>query len=120
MDKYEALYNFWKSFEVTEAYREDTVPDDAKFPYITYEAVSSGFDEDVSASVNVWTRSSAWTQADTLANSIETALKDGGQILHYDDGIIWITANSSFAQDMSDPDDALIRRKLLSVQLHFL
>ena len=120
MDRYEAQYAFWSSFGVP-AYEENTVPDedDITFPYITYEAVSSPWEGDALISASIWTRSTSWLQADTLADAVETALKDGGQILHYDGGIIWMTAESPFAQNMGDPEDDRIRRKLLSCTLHF-
>ena len=34
MTKANAIYNFWNSFGIT-AYEENTVPEDAIFPYIT-------------------------------------------------------------------------------------
>ena len=35
MDKYQAINEFWNRFGVM-AYDENTVPDDAELPYITY------------------------------------------------------------------------------------
>lgn len=130
MDKYQALYRFWASFKVADtdetyipAYEENSVPDadkdNSQFPYITYQAASSVFNGAFSASASVWTRSTSWAQADTIANRIETALKDGGIVLHYDDGTIWISIDSTFAQNMGDPDDNMIKRKLLTVTYNF-
>lgn len=120
MDRYEAQYNFWSSFGVP-AYEVNSVPDldRVTFPYITYEAAAAMFDNDVQLNASIWTRTTSWLQADTLSDAIETALKDGGQILHYTGGTIWITADNTFAQNMGDPDDDRIKRKLLSVVLHF-
>ena len=89
------------------------------FPYITYQAVASGFAEDAPGTANIWTRSTSWKQAAELSDAVETCLKDGGQILHYSSGIIWVTADNPFAQNMGDPDDDRIKRKLLSVVYHF-
>ena len=120
MDKWQAIDTFWNSFGLT-AYEENAVPkaDDVSFPYITYQAMSSTFDNDVSAKASIWTRSDSWQSAANLADQIETALKDGGQVLHYSGGIIWVTADSPFAQNMGDPDDNRIKRKLLSIVYHF-
>lgn len=120
MDKYEAQYNFWHSFGVP-AYEETSVPDadDVVFPYITYQAVNAGFDEDAVVSASVWTRTTSWEQADTLANSIQNALKNGGQVVPYSGGIIWVTPEVPLIQNMGDPNDDQIRRKLITVQLHF-
>ena len=120
MDKWQALYNFWASFGYP-AYEENSVPDakDVTFPYITYQSMSATWDRNSVGSASVWTRSTSWTEADTIANAIETALKDGGQVLHYDDGMIWLTTESPFAQSMGDATDDRIKRKVLSVQYHF-
>ena len=42
MTKAAAIYQFWNSFGLT-AYEENTVPDDAAFPYITYQLVTPCF-----------------------------------------------------------------------------
>lgn len=120
MDRYEALYGFWSSFGVP-AYEENSVPErkDLTFPYITYNAVASPFDSDTVVNASIWTRSTSWLEADTLADAVERELKNGGKILSYATGIIWITPETPLAQSMGDPDDNLIKRKLLTVELHF-
>ena len=120
MDRYEAQYNFWSSFGVP-AYEQNTVPDldDIEFPYITYEAVSSPWEGQTIINASIWSRSTSWLEADTISNAIEAAIKDGGQILHYDGGTIWMTPEDPFAQKMGDPDDDRIRRIYLSVVIHF-
>ena len=77
------------------------------------------FNGDTTASASVWTRSTSWLQADTIANAIEITLRDGGQIMHYEGGMIWVTAGNPYAQNMGDPTDDRIKRKRLSVVLHF-
>lgn len=123
MDKYQAQYAFWASFGV-EAYEANSVPDqdEVQFPYITYEPVSGPFGSDILVSASVWTRSTSWLAADTLAETILARLggRDGGGVtLTYDGGAIWITPEDSYARPMGDPDDDRIKRKVLSVVLHF-
>ena len=120
MDKWEAIHSFWASFSVS-AYEENSVPDldDVIFPYITYEAVDSGFGDDVTGSASIWTRSMSWLSADTLSNTIHDRLKNGGVCIPYDGGIIWMTAGSPFAQSLGDPEDDKIKRKVLNVDYHF-
>lgn len=120
MDRWEAQYAFWSSFGVP-AYEASSVPDrdDVTYPYITYEGASAQFDGDVMRNASIWTRSTSWNTADTLADLIESRLKDGGSIISYSGGMIWITAETPFAQSMGDPDDDRIKRKLLSVVYHF-
>lgn len=121
MDRWQAQYSLWSSYGV-EAYEENSVPDldDLEYPYITYQAVSAGFDGDTMPSVSIWSRSSSWADADALADAIEADIGMGGKSVMYEGGMLWVTANAPFAQSMGDPDDDLIKRKLLSVVLHFV
>lgn len=120
MDKWQALHSFWASFSIP-AYEENSVPDLDKviFPYITYEAINSGFDSDVTGTASVWSRSFSWMAADAIADMIYARLKDGGVTVPYDGGMIWITAGNPFAHSMGDPDDDRIKRKFLQVDYHF-
>jgi len=121
MDRYEALYQFWASFGIP-AFEENSVPtggDYPGYPYITYEAAVGGFDSDVIANGYIWTRSPSWLEADTLADTIEASLKNGGMLLPYTGGAIWITAEPNFAQNMGDQSDNMIKRKILNVTYHY-
>ena len=120
MDRYEAQYRFWSSFGIP-AYEQNSVPDLDKvtFPYITYQAAASPFDGDVSVNASIWTRSTSWLSADTLSDAVEYRLKNGGAVLPYTGGVVWITPDTPFAQSMGDPDDDRIKRKLLTVTCHF-
>lgn len=121
MDKWQAQYKLWSSFGLP-AYDASSVPDgDDKpdFPYITYQGVDGTFNSDIPASVSVWTRDYSWLPANAISDTIYQALKNGGVTVRYDGGIIWITAETPFSQNMGDPDDDLIRRKVLNVLLHF-
>lgn len=124
MDKWQALYSFWAGFGVP-AYEENSVPDarEVSLPYITYEAAAGGFEADIPASTSVWTRSPSWEQADALADTIHDALggrAGGGKLVPYDGGAIWITPEDGFSRSMGDPDDDMIKRKVLSVILHYI
>ena len=59
MTKASALYQFWNSFGLT-AYEENTVPDDAAFPYITYQLVTDSFDREIPLTASLWYRSESW------------------------------------------------------------
>ena len=120
MDKWQAQYSFWSSFGVP-AYEESAVPklDEVTFPYITYQAMSATFDNLAFPNANIWSRSSSWEEADALSDLIENRIKSGGAKIPYDNGILWVTADDVFSRSMADPDDDMIRRKLLSVTLHF-
>lgn len=119
MDRWEAQYSFWASFGVP-AYEENSVPDldEVTFPYITYQAVTSPFDGDAMVNASIWTRSTSWLSADQLSDAVETRLKNGGATVPYTGGLLWYTAETPFAQNMGDPDDDRIKRKLLALILH--
>lgn len=119
-DRWQALYDFWNSFGLP-AYEENSVPDEDKitFPYLTYQAAAARFGGNFAANASVWTRSTSWLEADTISDLIEARIKDGGQVIHYDGGMIWITAEDPFSQSMGDPDDDRIKRKVLRVVYHF-
>lgn len=122
MDKWQAQYKLWSSFGYP-AYDASSVPDGddrPSFPYITYQGVDGTFDSDIPVTISVWTRDYSWNQANEISNTIYHRLKNGGETVRYDEGLIWASAESPFAQNMGDPDDDLIRRKVLNIQLHFM
>lgn len=121
MDRWEAQYNFWSAFGVP-AYEENSVPDldCLTFPYITYKASASGFDEPVTITASIWDRGTSWQRADTLADSIEHNIRTRNPSA-YDNGMYRIyIGNTPFAQNMGDPGDDQIKRKLLTVVFEFM
>lgn len=118
MNRWEAQYSFWSSFGIP-AYDASSVPtgDDAPaYPYITYEGIAMPFGSDTIVNASIWTKSFKWTQANEISDRIEKALPVG---IDYDEGRIWIMPEDVFSQNMADPNDDLIRRKLLTVVMHF-
>lgn len=121
MDKWEAQYAFWRRFGLP-VYEENSVPtgaDRPEMPYITYNAVNSTFGTDASGNASIWTRAYSWAQADELANAVEAVLKDGGAIQRYDGGALWYSPDTVLIQSMGAPNDNLVKRKLISVVVHF-
>lgn len=119
MDRWEALYNFWSSFGVP-AYDDTSVPSDASFPYITYEGQVGPFEQIQTITASIWTESRSWLQADTISDQIEEYIKNmgcpkikGGRYRVY-------IGDTPFAQNMGDPDNDLIKRKLLHVNFEFM
>lgn len=121
MDRWEAQYQFWSGFGVP-AYEQNSVPDadDVTFPYITYQAASSGFGGVSYLSASIWTKSTSWLTADHISDLIEDTLKDGGVFFPYDGGAVWFTLGDPFSESMGDPSDDTVKRKLLSVIVQFV
>ena len=119
--KTQALYNFFSGFELP-AYEENTVPTGAnapELPYITYATVTSGFDNDVQISASLWHKGYSWADADRKAAEINTALANGGKLIPYTGGALWIRRGTPFAQHMADDDDT-IRRIYLNLTAEYL
>lgn len=119
MTKAAAIYQFWNSFGLT-AYEENTVPDDATFPYITYQLATDSFDSEVMATASIWYRSESWTAINAKAEEISQKISRGGKIISCDGGAIWLKRGQPFAQIMVDESDDLIKRKYLNITAEFM
>lgn len=119
MDKQQGYHLFFSSFGIP-AYEENSVPDDAEFPYITYEKYSGQFGYPVYPAASIWTRSDSWANADYYLERIEMFLGNGGVLIPIDNGCkIFINKSDPFAQGMGDEADRLIKRYILNFQVEF-
>ena len=119
MTKAAAIYQFWSSFGLT-AYEEHSVPDDAAFPYITYQLVTDSFDREVPVTASIWYRSESWTAINAKTEEISQKISRGGKIVSCDGGAIWLKRGQPFAQNMRDESDDLIKRKYLNITAEFI
>ena len=119
MTKAAAMYQFWNSFGLT-AYEENTVPDNAVFPYITYQLVTDSFDREIQLSASIWYRSESWTAINAKTEEISQKISRGGKIISCDGGAIWMKRGQPFAQNMGDESDDLIKRKYLNITAEFM
>ena len=119
MDKWQAQYDFWSRFGWP-AYDQYSVPDNAELPYITYQGMGGTFEQLIPVTASIWTRSPSWEMADTKADEIEAYINrmgapevKGGRYRVY-------IGNTPFAQNMDDPSDDQIKRKVLNVMFEFM
>lgn len=119
MDKAQALNSFWSSFGLT-AYDEQTVPDDASLPYITYETITDALGNTLPLTASIWYRSTTWEDAEKKAQEIASGIGEGGTVIGYDTGALWITRGTSFAQRIAEPNDDTIRRIHININAEFL
>lgn len=119
MNKAAAIHQFWSGFGLN-AYEENTVPNDAVFPYITYQLVTDAFDTDVNMSASLWYRGESWIDINAKEREISAYIGIGGVIIKRSDGRIWLKKGVPFAQNMGDQSDNLIKRKYLNVTAEFL
>ena len=119
MTKAAAIYQFWNGFGLT-AYEENSVPDDAAFPYITYQLVTDSFDREVPVTASLWYRSESWTAINAKTEEISQKISRGGKIIHCDNGAIWLKRGQPFSHNMRDESDDLIKRKYLNITAEFM
>ena len=119
MTKAAAIYQFWNSFGLT-AYEENSVSDDAQFPYITYQLVTDSFDREVPVTASLWYRSESWTAINAKTEEISQKISRGGKVISCDGGAIWLKRGQPFAQSMGDESDNLIKRKYLNITAEFM
>ena len=119
MTKAAAIYQFWSGFGMM-AYEENSVPDDAAFPYITYQLVTDSFDREIPLTASLWYRSESWTAINAKTEEISQTISRGGKIISCDGGAIWLKRGQPFAQNMGDESDDLIKRKYLNITAEFM
>ena len=89
MNKEQALHNFWNQYGIA-AYDQNTVPEDATFPRITYEVLTDNFGAQNILNASIWDRSTSWKGVTDILHQVEQALGYGGQTIKYDGGLLWI------------------------------
>ena len=122
MTKSAAIQGFWESFGLA-AFEENAVPtgDDApEFPYLTYELATDDYGNEPAMSASLWYRGSSWVPANAKADEVGRRIGNSGVRIFCDDGFIWLRRGTMFAQSMGDPNDRMIRRKVLSVDAMYL
>lgn len=119
MTKTAALHDFFSSFGLM-AYQEYSVPENAEFPYLTYSVVTDSIENNVVLTANLWYRSSSWVACNAKADEISKDIGNGGRVVAYDGGAVWLRRGTPFAQSMNDETDDLIRRKYINITAEFL
>lgn len=91
----DALYQFWSSFTdegaPIEAYLSGQAPDDALFPYVTFENIQGGCFGRSSTSSFVWIKQwpgvNVKEKRDAFFEQVKNAIPESGRVLRYDGGI---------------------------------
>jgi hypothetical protein len=118
MTKEQAYHSFLASFGWA-TYDENTVPDDAFLPRITYNFADAEFGDPVAMSVSVWDRSTSWVSVTAMKDSIYNAIGLGGKIITFDGGYIWVKRGQPFSQRMAD-ENGSIRRIYIVLEVEYL
>ena len=122
MDKEQALHQFWSSFTWA-ARDENTVPDDAMTlyggHYITYTVSTASLNEPVPLTADLWMKDTSWATITAKAEEIAQEISNGGKVIPFDGGYLWICRGVPFSQRLGDENDQ-IRRINLNIMAEFL
>lgn len=119
MDKEQALHNFWSSFGLP-AYDENTVPETATLPYITYEVVTDSLGDPVSLNASLWYRQYSWKEITQKSEEIARAIQNQyPPSIPIDGGRLYITKGTPFARRAAEDEDKTIRRIILNITAEY-
>lgn len=119
MTKGAALQAFFDG--IMTAYSASAVPDDATLPYLTYDFVTSSWENgEVNLPVNMWFRTTSEKEPNAAVERLSKAIGLGGVQLPCDDGVIWLKRGSPWAQSMSDETDKTIKRRYINVTAEYM
>ena len=120
MDKAQAIHEFWSSFGLP-AYDENTVDEDAEFPYITYSVSTASIDDFVLLTASLWYYSTSWKEITKKAEEIEQRLTTMyPPAIKIDGGRAYFVKGVPFSQRMAEESDDAVRRMYLQIEAEFL
>lgn len=115
-----ALHEFFSSFGIP-AYPVSSVPEDTVFPWLTYELITSAWEEgEVGIVVNLWYYTESEATPNAKAEEISKTIGLGGATLPCDDGLIWVKRGSPWCQSLRDDTDPLIKRRYLNISAEYM
>lgn len=120
MTKEAALFQFFNSFGIP-AYVDTNVvnengEEDVTFPYITYSAPSTSFDNGpVSITANIWYYGEQEAPINAKAREIAERIGMGGIHIPCDGGNIYLSMGTPFIQPLRDEVDPKIKRRYLNI-----
>lgn len=119
MTKAAALQSFFSGFGIP-AYPSSSVPEDAVFPWLTYDlAVDAWESGEVGLTVNLWYYTASEKVPNDKALEISRAIGIGGRVLPCDDGYVWIKRGSPWCQSLQDDTDKNIKRRYINVSAEY-
>lgn len=119
MTKAAALHSFFGSFGMT-AYPTNNVPDETVFPWLTYEVSTGGFGEEIPITVHLYFHTTSEAVPNAKVEEINSVLKNGGKILHCDDGVIWVKRGLPFCISQTDASNPEIKHRAINIMLEYL
>lgn len=121
MNKYQAIYQWFNSFGIP-FYVDTNVPNEKEitYPYGTYQNITDTWAKSVSITVRLYYRSTSEVEINKMADKIGASLKDGGQRILCDDGMMWLTTGTPFCQAILDDTDTTIKSRYININVEYL
>lgn len=113
-----AIYQFLSGFGIP-AYAAASVPDQAQFPYLTYDLVlGETMDVEINMPVNIWYRTDSEAIPNAKVREIHDAIGRGGVLIPCDEGLLWIKRGSPWAQAMTiEGEDEKVKRRYVNINI---
>ena len=117
-NKYQALYEFYNTFGIP-AYEENSVPEDAELPYITYEIMTADLDmENIAMSCQIYFKSNSLMKVNAITEKLYNTLS-GGLKLKCDTGYIVLYRGRPFAQNRPSGDKT-VKAKYINISADYI
>lgn len=101
-------------------YPASAVPDDAVFPWGTYELVTGAYGSgDAAMSVQLWFYTESEAMPNEAAAELSRHIGLGGAKIRCDEGGIWLKRGSPWCQSLRDENDINIKRRYINVAAEF-
>ena len=126
MDKAQALHAFWSGFGIPAIGEQSSYDDSAmkqlgiSYPYLTYESGVGDFDDQISLGADLYYRSTSWAEIEAKAAEIFRALSDGGRLVRYTGGVIWLKRGTPAYSRMGAENVFDIRRIHININAEYL
>lgn len=128
MTKDEALHAWFNkavhkpnSDEYLPFYTTASVPEDAVFPWGTYELITSAFEGgEVGITVELWFYTTSEAIPNAAAAELSRAIGHCGAVIQCDEGYIWLKRGSPWCQSLRDEADANVKRRYINVTAEYL
>lgn len=121
-DLHRTLYNFWASFGLP-AWHQDTVPEEAPLPYITFQVASGEALSATILSATAWFRDEGQgvnAQIAAVLDQIAAAVPNSGTVLKTADGYMALYRNSgTFQSYVQDETDKSVIGGRTALEVHF-
>lgn len=118
MTKEAALLKFFNSFGIP-GYPTTSVPEDAVFPWLTYDVITSDFDGgEVGLTVKLWYYTEDEAPPNAKAREISKAI-GGGVRIKCDEGYIKLIRGSPWCTSVKDETDPTIKLRYINITAEY-